>query len=59
MKMIKENQNNVKQCFANLRKTLKDEEALDGQKRQFFGNNWARPPSSQVNGEYFKNIDSN
>lgn len=56
--MLKDNQSNSQLCYKNLRQTLRDEEKLDGEKRAQFGNQWQRPPSQQINGEYYKNIES-
>jgi len=58
VKMLKDNQANCQLCFKNLRQTLRDEENFDGQKRSQYGNQWQRPPSQQLNGEYYKNIEN-
>jgi hypothetical protein len=58
MKMLKDNQSNCNLCFKNLRQTLRDEESMDSQKRSQYGNSWQRPPSQQLNNDYYKNIES-
>lgn len=57
--IIKKNSELSTKSFQNLRKMLLDEEAMDNQKRQQYGQQWRRPPSSVVQASYRNNIDCN
>lgn len=55
--IIKKNSELSVKSFQTLRKYLLDEEAFDNQKRQQYGQQWRRPPSAVVQGQYRSNID--
>lgn len=55
--IIKKNSDLCAKSFQELKQQLLNEEAVDNQKRQQFGQQWRRPPSSVIQGQYRSNID--